>query len=94
MNHYDKIKAEYVANRALSINACARAMGRTPGAVKYYRIHHPEARPDNYGEKKPRSVYQPKRDDVRKVTVANVAGSSTQWGSMSISLPKEPWVLA
>ena len=92
MNHYDKIRAEYVANRNLSIDACARAMGRTPGAVKDYRIHHPEARPDNYGEKKPRSVYQPQRDDVRKVTVANPASSSTALGVMTISLPKEPWV--
>jgi hypothetical protein len=95
VNHYDAIKAEYIANRHLSVAACARAMGRTEGAIEDYRKRHPEAQmPGHAKAVAARAEYAPPRDDVRKVIVPNVAGSSTQWGFMSISLPKEPWVRA
>jgi len=92
----DKLKADtlarYMEVKHLSDIDAAIALGRTRHAVNTYRQRYPECKPEAAPKpQRPADVPKPVRDDVRKVNVANVAGSSTQWGSMSVSLPKEPF---
>lgn len=89
----EEAAARYASVRHLSHAKAAAALGVTENAVRWYRKTYPDARNDNYGQRKAeRPVYTPPRHDVRKVAVLNIAGSSTQVPQMmSVSLPREPW---
>jgi hypothetical protein len=87
----EKLKAatreKYAAVAHLSDRDAAAVLGLAVHSVRSWRRdQRPKVEPV-------RPVYGPKpvRDDVRKVTVANPASSSTALGVMTISLPKEPW---
>ena len=88
----EKLKAEtrarYETVAHLSDKDAAAVLGLAVHSVRSWRR---DQRPK---VEVARPVYVPKpvRDDVRKVTVANPASSSTALGVMTISLPKEPWV--
>ena len=89
----EKLKAETRARYAtvahLSDAEAAAALGLAVHSVRSWRR---DQRP-KVEVVRPAYVPKPIRDDVRKVTVSNVAGfSSGEPQAMQISLPKEPWV--